>query len=249
MSLYTRLLVDALKSKAIAGLVIVLLFFAVTYMMDSRMPNVSLGAGDTKIVRSIFVTFMNENVFMILFMPVFLMCIVQFVSKLFNNNILLKVSHVEVWWNHIMLLLLLFSVIFTTIVFCFLTGVTLYSGIFGLSFLKSFLVFYICSGFLLCTGLFIIGQICLIAILLFRKTYWGLIMPMFLVWGSSIFREFRKSKWISIGEYITSIFKISRPSLEMQGFDFIVIVTFMVISALLYMLGRTILQSTDFYWS
>lgn len=247
MPLNIRLLLNALKSKVMLCFILLLFIFALIYIKNSRVQDIDFEFNSISVVSQIFSTLLNENIVMLLFIPAFLICILQFVSILFKNNILLKFSQIKNWWNKVNLLMMMFSFIFTLIIFFFLIVLTFYSGI---SFLESsglFLSLYVFSGLLLCIGLFVVGQVCVITVLFFRKTYWGFITPILFFLGSNGLQSILGAKWFTVGQYITSSYKFFNKSLIIYTSDIIVILLFSVVSTILYWLGRSILQDKDFF--
>ncbi|OAB36712.1 hypothetical protein PMSD_10325 [Paenibacillus macquariensis subsp. defensor] len=247
MSLHNQLLLKSIRSKLMVIFLIILIAFTMNPLLTSQKLPLD-HQGLTKELIKLYVSIANDNVFLFLYIPLFLLFILQFITILYRNNVLLKYTDIRSWWKSNVILIIKLSVFFTVIIQIFIIGLLFTKGLSFGNLVTIYIPFCIIAAVIQLLGFIIIGEFCLIIACIFHQPYWGLFIPILVLFLIKASKFIMKAEWYTFEEYMSSIYKIKIDNSAQNITDPMIIMSFAIFAILLYWFGSNILKDKDFYW-
>ncbi|WP_213507248.1 hypothetical protein [Paenibacillus faecis] len=207
--------------------------------------------GDHNLVLNVLTGMMNENIVLFLYIPMFLVFILNFVFSLFKSNVLLKYGDFSKWWLNSVFLIFLFSATVSLIIQLVMVSMLLFGGLSLNDIVNIYLPIGILITCTLLSGFVLLGEASFIIVLCFRKHYWGIIVPIVLLFIIKTVQWVFKANWITLDQYMAISYKYSSNSTafgQVNLSDAVHVGICFSATLILYVLGLVLIKEKDIYW-
>lgn len=219
---------------------------SITVVQTMRSANSSTNFGSALL--GIYYGIIRANWITVLIIPLFLL-LIGLISDVFDNyKVLLKYRSAKQWWREKIGGMSLFAVIYMLVINLYILGAIIVSGhVRDIN--LAFLGFLLLGMVMQLVGFLVIGVFYQLTVLISEHQYIGLFIIVLLLILVDIFKFICKSKFTTLQEYMSLAYKWNSGKNTWVTADFLPILCLVSIFIVLYLVGSTLSQDKDFYWS
>lgn len=247
MAVHTHILRNIFRSKLMALFVIVLLVLLIIPIkwLGHAPRDIHHDAEWIHTVRMLYVSLAGDNHFLFIYIPFYLLFSLQALHHLQPSYMMIRYSNLKKWIHVNVRLCCTYASLFTLLLQGLILLFILVRGCPLSSFVSLYLPFLFTTSIIQWISFVVIGVIGLTCAIVLHHLYWGLCVPMMLLFIMTVMKKISKSQWVTFAELISGTFKMNEGHLSLSLIDVIIIAGLALVVYLFFVLLYMLMRNQD----